>query len=355
MNARLVVAFLAVISSTGCIFVAGGGGGGRGGGTGGNGGGGGTIVRSPGDVTFTWSFAGQMCNQVPSVKSVKITIPGQTIDNAGVFPCLVSNYPGIVLKDFSGGLYDFSVEAIGYSNERLYSGSGSFIVDGSIRVDIDLTPVGGPNSYAYLTWRFPAMQGAPNPDCNTAGVANVLVSIDGAAPLTIDCTLGFGKNPGVQTPFLTAGTHTIELTGVNGTGYAYYRATSTLTTTAGAPTSSEYSLPWAVGGVAVKWSLTDGSVAQTCSQAGVSDIYINFVDAQGNLVYGSQGDPKPCTSAGVEYPFLKPGTYGVRMIAAGTGNRIYESNITAPPLVTAVAGQFAPMSSAINVQMFRTQ
>lgn len=345
MNARLLVAFLAVMGSTGCIFVAGGGGSGGGGGT----------SRHPGDVTYSWSFAGKQCNQVPEVKSVKITIAGQTLDNGGVFPCLINDYPGIVLKDFAGGTYDYTIDAIGYGNERLYSAASSFTVNGSVRVNIDLTPVGGPNSYAYLTWRFPAMQGAPNPDCSTAGVANVLVSIDGATPTRIDCTLGFGTNPGVQTPFLNAGQHTIELTGVNATGYAYYRVTSTLTTRGGAPISSEYSLLWAVGGVAVKWSLTDGSVGQTCAQAGVTDIYINFVDAQGNLVYGSQGDPKPCTAAGVEYPFLKPGTYRVRMIAAGTGNRLYESNYTSPPAVTAVAGQFASMSSAVNVQLFRTQ
>ncbi len=167
MNARLWVAFLAVMGSTGCIVVAG---------SGGTGGGGGS--RRPGDVTFTWSFAGKECNQASEVKSVKITIPGQSLENAGVYPC---------------------------------------------------------------------------------------------------------------------------------------------------------------------------------SQAGVSDVYINFVDAQGNLVYGTQGDPKPCTSAGVEYPFLKPGTYSVRMVAAGTNNRLYESNYTSPPTVTAVAGQFAAMSSAVNVQLFRTR
>jgi hypothetical protein len=343
MNSRLVVAFLAVVTSTGCIVVTGGGGSGGGGGT----------TRRPGDVTFTWSFAGKTCSMVPEVKSVRITIPGQTIDNAGVFPCLVNDYPGIVLKDFAGGTYDYTIEAFGYASEKLYVATGSYTVNGSVRIDPDLTPVGGPNSYAYLTWRFPALSGAPNPDCSTAGVTNVLVSIDGAAATTHACTLGFGTSPGVQTRFLTAGKHTIDLIAVDSTGYAYYSAYSFLTTQAGAPVSSEYSLAWAVGGVSVKWSLTDGSVAQTCAQAGVTDIYINFVDAQGNLVYGSQGDPKPCTAAGVEYSFLKPGTYSIRMIAAGTNSRIYESSLTSPPQATVVAGQFPVMSSAINVQLFK--
>lgn len=337
MNARMAVAFLAVVTSTGCIVVTGSGGGGS---------------RRPGDVTYTWSFAGRQCNQVPEIKSVRISIAGQSLANGGVYPCLVADYPGIVLKDFAAGTYDYSIEALGYSGERLYAGASSFTVNGSIRVDIDLTPVGGPNSYAYLTWRFPALSGAPNPDCATAGIANMLVSIDGAAPLTIPCTQG-QTNPGAQTPFLVSGSHTLDITAVDFTGYAYFRTASTLTTRAGSPITSEYTLQWAVGGVAVKWSITDGSVAQTCSQAGVTDIYINFVDAQGNLVYGSQGDKKPCTAAGVEYPYLRPGTYGIRMIAAGTGNRLYQSNYTSPPQVTAVAGQFPLMGAAVNVQLFR--
>ncbi len=344
MNARLVVAFLALVSSTGCIIV----------GTGGTGGGGGQVLRS-GNVTFTWSFAGATCNQASSVKSVRVSIPGQTLMNNGVYPCLVVDYPGVVLKDFAGGTYTFTIEAIGYGNEILYSGSGTFTVDRSVRVDIDLTPVGGPNSYAYLNWKFPALQGAANPDCSKAGVANVLVSIDNAAPTTIACKLGWNTNPGVQTPYLAAGTHSIELTAVDSTGYAFYRANSTLTTTAGAPSTSEYTLVWAVGGTAVKWSITDGSVAQTCAQAGITDVYVNFVDAQGNLVYGSAGDPHACTLQGVEYSFLKPGTYGVRVIAAGTGNRVFQSNYSAPPQVTVVAGQFTGMTAAVNVQMFRTQ
>ena len=197
------------------------------------------------------------------------------------------------------------------------------------------------------------MTGAPNPDCTTAAVAKVLMTIDNGAPISVACTLGFGTNPGVATPFLSAGQHTIELTGVDSTGYAFYRVLSTLTTRAGSPVTSEYSLAWAVGGTAVKWSITDGSIAQTCAQAGVTDIYVNFVDAQGNLVYGSQGDPSPCTSSGVEYQFLKPGTYGVRMIAAGTMGRLYQSNYSSPPTVTVKAGEFALMSSAINVQLFK--
>ena len=286
---------------------------------------------------------------------MKIAISGETLENNGVFPCLVNGDPSIILKNFKGKTYSYTIDAIGYANERLFTRSSSFKVDGNIKVTADLTAVAGSTSYGYLTWTFPAMVGAPNPDCATAGVSDVLVSIDGAAEEKIPCALGFGTNPGVQTPLLAPGQHTIVLTGVDSVGYAYYRAYSTLTTTSANPVAATYALPWAVGGTAVKWTITDGSIGQDCAMAGVTDVYINFVDSGGNLVYGSLGDKKPCSSAGVEYPFLKPGTYEVRIDAAGTGNRKYRSNYTTPPLVTIVAGQFVPMNAAVNVTVFRTQ
>src|SRR5690242_14109128 len=108
MNARVVVAFFAVaVASTGCIFVSGSGGG---------------TSRRSGDVTFTWSFAGNACNQVPDVKSVRLTFPGQTLENNGVYSCLVNAYPGIVLKNFAPGTYDYTIESIGYANEKIFTG-----------------------------------------------------------------------------------------------------------------------------------------------------------------------------------------------------------------------------------------
>ena len=74
--------------------------------------------------------------------------------------------------------------------------------------------------------------------------------------------------------------------------------------------------------------------------AGATDIYINFEDAQANLVYPSTpsapGDKKPCNSVGVEYPYLKPGTYKVRLTAFGTGGAVYLEDIT-PSVVKASA------------------
>lgn len=358
MNARLAVAFLAVITSTGCIIVpGGGGGGGSGGGSGGSGGGGGT--RRSGDLTFSWTFAGKACAEVPQVKSLVIKIPGETLSNGGVYPCLANNYPGVTLFNFVGGSYSYTISAIGFNNEQLFSGSGNLLIDGNTRVDTDLMPVGGATSYSFLNWTFPATSASSNPSCAQAGISDVLVAIDGAAAEKIPCAEGFGTNPGFQTPFLNPGSHSIVLTGVDSSGYAYYRFTGNLTTVAYKPGFTEYALQWAVGGVAVKWTLSDSSGPISCSAAGVTDVFINFLDSQGNLVYPSTatnpGDKKPCTSIGVEYPFLRPGNYTVQLTAFGSGNSVYQEKAT--PLVGVVAnvGQFVSVSNATNVPMVRVQ
>ena len=334
MNAKLVSAFLAIVALSGCI-----------------------VVRNPpppaqpGNVTFTWSFAGMTCSQASQVKSVVVTIPGQTLQNAGVYPCLANNYPGIVLHDFAAGTYSFTLDAEGYSGEQIYTGSGTFTVDGDVRVTVDLTPVGGANSYAYLTWHFPALGANTNPSCADALVTNVSVSIDGATATLVPCASG-RTTPGAQTAFLPAGTHTIDLFGYDNSGYLLYQAYSTLVTTAGAPVAADYLIDWAVGGATLAWTLSENSVIVTCAQAGITTVYVDFKDVSGNLVYGPYGDPRPCGSPIVYYDYLHEGTYKVLLSAAGTGSTYYD-NWANPPSVAVVNGVFP--ATALNILMPRTQ
>ncbi|MBI3180867.1 MAG: hypothetical protein HYZ28_01850 [Myxococcales bacterium] len=341
MNARALIAFLAILGMTGCIIV--------------DRGGGGTVPPppppKPGDVTFTWSFAGKSCNEVSQVRSVFIDIPGEQLQNNGVYPCLANNYPGIVLHDFNPGTYSFTLEALGYGSERLFVGSGSFTVNGDIRVTVDLTPAGGANSYAYLTWRFPPNSQSSNPNCDQAGVAFVDVSIDGSQPQRFQCATGQSQ-PGAQTAFLNAGSHSITLWGLGSGGYLYYRFDGTLQTFAGAPVSAEYGLGWAVGGTAVKWQLTNGSYGLTCAQAGIQTMSVNFMDAQGNMVYGTAGDTQACDAAPIVYNYLQAGTYKVFIKGTGTGGT-YLSNAQNPPVLTVQAGVFVTAQQAVNVQLFK--
>src|SRR5438552_1748277 len=103
MNSRILVAFLAAaalsLTGSGCVIYGGGGGGGAGGG-------GGRL--NPGDATFTWTLAGGSCSDFPNVNKVIISIPGESLQNGGVFGCLnddTNHVPtaGIRFTNFAGG------------------------------------------------------------------------------------------------------------------------------------------------------------------------------------------------------------------------------------------------------------
>lgn len=305
----------------------------------------------PGDVTMTWSFAGLNCSQVPQVRSVRVSIPGETLLNDGVYPCTVNRYPGIVLHDFLPGSYSYAVEAQGYSDEGLYMAAGTFFVNGDTRVSIDLTPTGSPSSYAYLAWQFPPNASSSSPDCALAGVSRVEVIIDQDLRTVFDCDEGF-RAPGAKSPFLLPGLHSIEIGAMDETGYRYYSYSGELETFGGAPVAAEYQLQWAVGGTAVTWRLANGF---SCSQAGLQTMYINFQDSYGNLVYGQYGDPQSCDSAPIVYDFLQPGRYRVFIQGEGPTGIRYLSDAQSAPVVSVVAGRFVGSAGATLVPLFRVQ
>ncbi|MGA9521991.1 MAG: hypothetical protein WBV82_11030 [Myxococcaceae bacterium] len=333
MNIKILGAFLTALVMSGCVVSN-------------------APPAAPGDVTFGWSFGGGTCFDVPDVKTVVVNIAGQTLENDGAYPCSANNFPGIVLHDFAPRTYSFTIDAYDYGDKRIFVGSGTFTVNGNVRVDIDLQAVGGSTSSAYLTWRFPPNGGSQNPSCSQAGVTYVDVSIDGAPWERFNCVDGFSM-PGITTPDLNAGTHDISIVAVSADNYPYYRFDGNLQTFAGRSVAAEYHLNWAVGGAAISWQLSDGSVGLTCAQAGVSTVYVNFEDAQGNLVYGEEWDAQPCNGTPVLYSYLLPGTYRVYVDAVGSGSSRYESNMNNPPLVTIQAGVFPNESNPLVLNLTR--
>jgi hypothetical protein len=331
MNKKLLLAFLAVLQvTTGCVIHGGGGHG------------------NPGNVTFTWSFYGAGCTENPSVARVVITIPGETLQNGGSYPCSSNNYPGIVLHDFAPGTYNYTIDALGYSNERLFTSSGTFAVNGDVRVTIDLTPVGSPASYAYLNWRFPANSSSSNPDCVSAGVTDVEVDIDGYIQ-SFRCVEG-KSSPGARTVLLNPGVHDIRFRAMDSSGYVYYSYAGTLTTSAGSPSFQEYTFNWAVGGAVVRWQLTSSNYS--CTSAGITDIAINFRNvATQAVLWGNYDNPatwaiKPCSAGYWNFPFLPPGTYQIYIKGSGPGGGAYYSNGSVPPQTTINAGVFPPDTAA---------
>jgi hypothetical protein len=330
MNARILAAFLLCLTaSTGCIIIdhdhddccdvpA-------------------PTPTYPGDVTFLWTFPGSgagRCADVPDVKRVRITIPGETLHNGGVYACNTAGVDGIVLHDFVPGNYGYTLEALSYTDEVLYRASGNFTVNGDQRLNVTLTPNGSPGSFAYVSWTFEGNTGSANPTCAQAGVNYVDVRIDNGTWERLSCDEGIGSNQ-VSSPYLAPGAHTIEFVGVHVVGTVetpYYYRRGTLNTVAGSPVSVSYQL-WVVGGMSVAWDLYDGSLRKTCAQSGVTAVTIHLYDeTDGTYVYGTEGETYGCGDAAIVYNFLRPGYYTVIMDARGPGGIYYTNRGIAPSL-----------------------
>jgi hypothetical protein len=319
MNARILAAFLCLtVASTGCIIIDGDG----------------NQPTYEGDVTFIWTFAPYgRCSDVPNVKNIQISIPGETLHNGGVYACSTGGVDGIILHDFVPGTYPYTVRAIGYDGSTLFEGRGSFVVNGDVRVNIDLSPNG--MSYALISWAFPNRA-----SCYQAGVTSIKAQIDGGEWVNLNCADGMA-NGGVETPWLEDGPHTIQMVAygrdrAGRDGMPLYTTFGTFTTSAGSPRSESFDF-FAVGGMSLRWELWDGSARRSCAEAGLTGMIINLKNlATGELVYGTAGDPQACTGAPILYQYLAPGRYEV-YIRGMNGSRIAYSNEDLPDVLTVTA------------------
>lgn len=372
MNVKLFAAFLCLsAASTGCIYVEHDGGGG---------GSGPCCETSPspiptptptpqrsGDVTFLWTFgnigAGR-CADVPDVKKIRITIPGEDLHNGGIYACSTAGVDGIVLHDFLPSSYGYTLEALDYTDKVLYAASGKFTVNGDVRVNVNLAPGsggggggggGGTSAYAYVGWAFEASTTSTAPNCTQAGVTHVDVRLDGKGDWTrFTCTEGFGTNR-MTSPYLAPGTHTLELKGlkVNGTSEVpYYYRSGTMKLEAGSPADYVFTLN-AVGGLSVRWELINGSLSKTCAEAGVSKVNINFQDSTGAWVYGGAkdvGDVQSCVGAPILYQYLRPGTYKVFVRGLNASDQLLYSNENySPPALTVKAFEQKTKEDAVTI------
>lgn len=349
MNKKPLLSFLTMLSFlTGCTVHCGGG----------------HPTPQPADVTFHWTFVGKSCADLPEIQTIQIDIPGEALDNNGAYPCESNNYPGIVLHTFAPGTYNFTITAYGTRSEALFTASSSFSINGTnILVNVDLTPVNQPNSWAYLTWTFPAQSGVTRP-CFDRGIAFVDVQIDSLPSKRYNCDDGITAQ-GVATDLLDAGQHSIQAWAVDTNNYVYYSAATSITTYAGSPTGNSITLNWAVGGAAEKWSLYNNTTPITCQNAGVDTMYATFQDVSNanTILYGNLNDYTTwdkidnfCTNFTYLYwSYLPPGTYKVYLRAIGVGGITYDSDFASPPTVTITAGVFPTEAQAGTVTMHRTQ
>lgn len=329
------------------------GGGNTGGGnTAGSGGG---TTQQRGNITLLWTFNGQACALVPQVANVRVTIPGQTLQNGGVFPCTTSGSDGITLLNFAAGSYSVTVEGLDSTARVLFTATRSVQVFGNVSLALDLQPP-GTSGTVRLSWTFPqAARCAQTGDVASGRtVARVRVTLDAQSPQEFPCLDGSTADAapaGVVLPVMP-GPHTLQLRALDSTGFEFYAASSSFTATTTALTLP-VSLQWTVGSLPVRWAFLNQGATITCAQAQVTSVFVNFRERQTQrFVYvDGTGSPTagvsvPCTSAnsiqGTLFPFFTAATYDVFLQAPITGNAYtYRTSQTTPPALQVSAGVFA--------------
>jgi len=197
MKRLLLTSLAAVLLGSGCIIVPG---------------------NSRGDITFNWDFAGATCSQT-QVASVKISIPGETLANAGVFPCLVDGAPGVTLHDFKPGTYTYTFEGLDSAGTVLFRKAGSVPVNGDVSVSVSLDwAVGG----AEVAWTLSA--NSVNVSCASAGLQTMYVNFRGANGLWL---YGESGDPqacnvtSVSYDYLPPGNYEVYVAGVDPSNRVY--------------------------------------------------------------------------------------------------------------------------------------
>lgn len=157
-----------------------------------------------GDITFYWSFAGRTCSQAREVVRVHITLSGvepRDLPDEGYFKCSPTGVEGITLTNFAPGSYSYRLDALDSANRVVYTANGSFLVNGSVKVDVNLASVSN-TGRMQVYWTF--LKDGVEKACASAGIANsggvgkVLVYINNEPVQELDCTLTDSSGKPVQ-------------------------------------------------------------------------------------------------------------------------------------------------------------
>ncbi len=313
-----------------------------------------------GNVAFSWSFGGNPCALVPDIASVTIQIPGETLNNQGVYSCLNSGSPGIVLLKFRPGTYSYTIQGRNNLDQVIYAGAGTFVVNGDVGVNVNLQPSGSPSGAVLVHWNLPG-----NRACADAvpgvqgGIGFVDIVVDGATPSRQACNAGIVGSQGLTISSLTAGTHTVELRAfATGSQFQYLGTINSVAITAGGTIAAEFSLAYTVGSLPLKWQFLANGVAVSCEQLGNPAVYVNLKDSTGVFVYrnadgsDSPGYSVPCKDSqgiqGARFPYLYGGSYQL-FIQTVANSVLYRSNQTNPPTVVVTSGVFPNLDNGTFV------
>jgi hypothetical protein len=289
---------------------------------------------------------------VPEVKSIKVTIPGEQLDSNGYYACNTAGTDGITLHHFRAGTYSYTIDALDASGNVIYKGSGSFTVNGNVLETVDLTPNGNP--FAYVSWSFPG-----NPTCAQANVTSMKISLDNGPWENVDCAAGM-VDGGLASPDLTPGNHTIRIAAYGRDkwgrdGLLLYNTLGTMTLPRSGSIAASFQL-FAVGGMSLKWKFWDGyaSKFKDCAEAGVDRVVIHLFDLSANrYVFGEAGESVACTLAPVIYSDMKPGQYKVYMYGMSGSAKLYSSESTPETVTVEAFDQKIPTDPGTPVTLVR--
>ncbi len=327
------------------------GGGAAGGVTGGGSAGGGTSGGVAGptfSVIFLWNFAGQTCAQA-GVSMVTVNVPNTSVRSQRI-QCNTSGTDGAVVQGIPAGSYTATLEGRDGANALKFRGTASLrVVDQDISAPVRLEPVmsSGPGDL-LIKWKFPPLSVSNDPTCAQATITKMKVTVNGGSTREENCSVGEPSGAGVRLTNLT-GSATIALAAADANGFVYFKASQQVPVVPNASTPVTVTLDWDVGSLPVKWSFRDGSQTLTCTQAGVTSMFLNLRTPQGAFVYPNAGAEVPCNDMtngqGTFFPYLSQGSYDLFFQAVGTGGKLYKTNQTSPPHVQVRAGTFPALDA----------
>lgn len=307
-----------------------------------------------GDIILTWNFDGNPCHLVPDVTQVRVVIPGQTLQNNGVYGCVNAGTAGIRLLDFRPGTYDYIITGEDARGVAMYDAAGKITVNGDVAFDVTLRANSNARGIARLYWVFP--QGS-NVDCRF--ISAVDISVNGALITSVACTDGLASaGPGVPITGITPGQNSFTLAARDANSFYYYRTDFTLGVYGGGEIADTRTLQWAVGSLPIRWTFSNGANSYDCAQAGVSTVFVNLIDSAGQLVYGGAGTEVNCFDGafqGTVFPYLYGGNYGLVVQARDSANRVYSTNQVTPPVATVTPGQFPVLNSGTQIVLMTIQ
>ncbi|MFY2561376.1 hypothetical protein ACN469_27495 [Corallococcus terminator] len=308
------------------------------------------LGAPPSFAYVNWLFPANSSSGNPNCNQAGVAFVDARVDGGqwARFDCTAGHGGNSVKTPYlDPGEHSLELVALDSQQRTMYAHSGRFS-----------TRYGEPTSYtatlrssssgAAIRWEF--VEGSSTLGCGQAGVTHVEARINGGDWVRFSCSEG-SSGASVTTPTLNAGNHDLQLVAVDGQNRPWYYYSGQFSLQSG-ETKNVLASMWVIGGASIKWELRAGGSALSCSQAGITEVAINFRDAfTGQLVYGIVGDRHGCNDAPVVYEFLRPGRYEVEMYAkAGNGTEYF--NVDDSVFINVSGHVFPGPGSAALVSMF---